>query len=120
MKFKLITFFLFIAIVAGCTSAQVNTLETDTAKAVNTALVGLDFVETHPESLNTVESSLSLLETYAPQDGPMHQAIEDAKTVIEKFKTHQATVMEVKAALNFVVVAMKSLQAPTVAPVNSN
>lgn len=102
--------------IAGCTAAQVQTAEKDLTKVLQVALVALDNVAEHPETVAQAEAALSALAAIAPQTGPAHQAIVDAQAALNALQKGQAQVGQVQMALQTVI---SLLEQQGVVPVGS-
>lgn len=87
----------------GCTSAQVQTVETDIAKVLEAAIAALDKVNNNPAAISEAESALSSLAAIAPQTGTIHQAIVDAQAALVALQRNQGTLVAVQVSLQTVV-----------------
>jgi hypothetical protein len=85
-----------IVLLAGCTSAQVATLENDLhagTVAAHNAVVAVE------DNEGTIEEAVTKLAEMAPKSALIQKAIADAQAAIAALKNHQGTVDKVLEAL---------------------
>jgi hypothetical protein len=83
----------------GCTSSQVQTIETDLGKALQDAATALATLANDPTAFTQAEAALAKVAVLAPQTGVIHQAIVAAESALTAVQNHQNSVLVAQVAL---------------------
>lgn len=89
--------------IGGCTSQQIQTVETDLASVLQVAVDAVDALQNNPQAIAGAEAALSSLAAVAPQTGPVHQAIVDAQAALNALQSNPNALPQAQAALQKVI-----------------
>lgn len=97
-------------VTTGCTSAQIQVVEADLVRALQVSVSALDQVSNNPQAISQAEAALNNLAAMLPQSGPVHQAVVTAQSALAALKDKQATVVDVRIALQTVIDLLENQQ----------